>query len=610
MRFNSTAILIISIYLFSCTTEEGKEKTFEKKLSKVINGVVFADSITPPEIKKITPPKTVAFTKTVVKGNSGKPGKGINYFTSYSAERGYPIGSVRGLLFDKQGVIWMTGTRLVKYDGVNFTSFGLKNGLPTMGISDLTLDGKGNIWMSRHQGLSKYDGFAFTNYDVEDSLKRQAALMGETVVTSVKNDTDGNIWFSVKGKGISKYDGNSFSVFSARQGLPSDSITINMTDNEGKLWLTSWDGESGIFDGKTYKAFTKDDWTKGKTVQVYLRDSKGNIWYRSSREVFSAKNIGKGEFRNFTRNFEEGIFKYDGSSSTQYTSLDGLPSNNINEITEDASGNIWLATGKGVSRYDGTRFTNYTTEHGLSTDYSQRIKIDPSGNIWVVGLTGISKFNGTNLNQYTAEMGFNGVDIGRVEFVNDSLGNLWFTVKGGIGKYDGREFTYYTKPAINSAETGNSNISYGSILLAKDGSIWFSTGFGESCYRFDGKTFLSYPELNANGILQDSKGCYWFSGYGNGVLKFDGKEYTRYTTAQGMGSNNIFNIAEDPSGNIWLGRRDGFIKYDGEKFTNYNFIKGFGILPEWLWQTGMAIYGLLQIQVLSSLTDKLFTILA
>jgi ligand-binding sensor domain-containing protein len=163
-----------------------------------------------------------------------------------------------------------------------------------------------------------------------------------------------------------------------------------------------------------------------------------------------------------------------------------------------------------------------------------------------------------------------------VEFVNDNLGNLWFTVKGGIGKYDGHEFTYYTNPAINISEI---RFKDGSLLLAKDGSIWFGTG-DKGCYRFDGKTFLFYPELNTgnNALIQDSKGCYWFSNYGTetGILKFDGKEYTRYTRAQGMGSNNIFDIAEDPSGNLWLGRRDGFIKYDGKKFTNYNFIKRLG----------------------------------
>jgi len=575
MKNYLVGFVCFSSVLFSCTAKKENEKTFEKKISKVITGEVYPDSVAPPEIKKIAPPKIVAFTKTVVKGNTGKPGKGINYFTNYSAERGYPIGTVRGLLFDKQGVIWMTeGTRLVKYDGVNFTSFGLKNGLPTMGISELAMDGKGNIWMSRHQGLSKYDGFAFTNYDVDDSLKRQAALRGESVLTDVKNDKNGNIWFSVKGKGISKYDGNSFSVFSTRQGLPSDSITINMVDKEGNLWLNSWDGECGIFDGKTYKAFTKDDWTRGKTIKVFLKDSKGNIWYRSSQEGFSKKDIGTAKARFLGLKFEEGIFKYDGKSSTQYTSLDGLPSNNINEITEDASGNIWFATRKGVSRYDGTRFTNYTTEHGLSNDYSLKIKIDPSGNIWIVGLTGISKFNGSFLSQYTAEMGFNGVDNGLMEFVNDRLGNLWFTVRGGIGKYDGHEFTYYIDPSVNTAE---GTFSIGSLLLGKDGSLWFSTGDG-GCYRFDGKTFLFYPELNTsnNGLIQDSKGSFWFSGDGNGIVKFDGNEYTRYTRAQGMQSNNIFNIAEDPLGNIWLGRRDGFIKYDGEKFTNYNFIKGFG----------------------------------
>ena len=573
IKYFNPIILFFSIF-FSCTAK--KENYFEKKTSKVITGVVYTDNVAPPEIKKIAPPKIVAFTKTVAKGNTSKPGKGINYFTSYSAERGYPVCQVFDLLFDKSGVIWMTeGTRVVKFDGLNFTNFGLKNGLPTMGISNLAMDGKGNIWMSRFHGLSKYDGLGFTNHDIEDSLKKDALLRGEQIITSLKNDTVGNIWFSVKGKGITKYDGKSFSVFSSREGMPSDSIFITMIDKTGNLWLNSWDGASGIFDGNTYKPFTRDDWTNGKTVQVYLKDSKGNIWYRSSKKVFGTEDMGKGNYRSQTMKFEEGIFKYDGKSSTQFTGVDGLPSNNINEITEDASGNIWLATGKGVSRYDGTHFTNYTTEHGLSNEYSVKIKIDPSGNIWVVGLTGISKFNGSNLIQYSSEMGFYGVDLGRMELVSDHLCNVWFTVHGGIGKYDGHEFTYFIKPGFNNTETV---ISYGSILLDKDGSIWFSTDSEEGCYRYDGKTFLFYPELNTNDILQDSKGFYWFSNYGTGtgILKFDGKEYTRYTTAQGMGSNNIFNLAEDPAGNIWLGRRDGFVKYDREKFTNYNFIKGFG----------------------------------
>ena len=85
IKYFNPIILVFSIF-FSCTAK--KENYFEKKTSKVITGVVYTDSVAPPEIKKIAPPKIVAFTKTVAKGNTSKPGKGINYFTSYSAERG------------------------------------------------------------------------------------------------------------------------------------------------------------------------------------------------------------------------------------------------------------------------------------------------------------------------------------------------------------------------------------------------------------------------------------------------------------------------------------------------------------------------------------------
>jgi len=574
MRIYTTTFLVITVFLFSCTAKKENEKAIDKKISRELIGIVNTDSVAPPAITILADPKEVAFTKTVAKGNGLSISAGINYFTSYSPEQGAPLSRVIDFVFDKEGVVWLNGgTNLLKYDGVNFTSFGTKNGLPGMGIRSLAQDGKGNIWMARSSGLSKYDGLAFTNYDTLDVLK------GNRYSIDLKNDHEGNLWFSVLGKGICKYDGSSFSVFSTKDGLPYDSIFINRIDKEGKLWLSCWNGGSGTFDGKTYKGFTKDDWTKGKTVQALFQDSKGNIWYWSSQNLLKKDDYRTYRINEGNMKFDDGIMKYDGQKTTTYTTRDGLPSNMINDITEDANGNIWFATEKGVSRYDGAHFTNYTSEHGLSHNKASKISTDPSGNIWVACLSGISKFNGTYLKQFTAEMGFNATDNGRVKFVNDSHGNLWFTVDGGIGKYDGHEFTYYIKQGFTISERYS---SYGSILLAKDGSIWFGASSG-GCYRFDGKIFLFYPEINtiSNGILQDSKGVFWFCVGNSGVYKFDGKEYFHYSTAQGLsrnitGSVNIMGIAEDPSGNIWLGRRDGFSKYDGSQFTNYDFIKGLG----------------------------------
>jgi len=39
---------------------------------------------------------------------------------------------------------------------------------------------------------------------------------------------------------------------------------------------------------------------------------------------------------------------------------DGLPNNNVIDITQDGQGFIWIATESGLSRFDGRNFTAYT----------------------------------------------------------------------------------------------------------------------------------------------------------------------------------------------------------------------------------------------------------
>ena len=52
---------------------------------------------------------------------------------------------------------------------------------------------------------------------------------------------------------------------------------------------------------------------------------------------------------------------------THYTNKEGLPSNVILGILEDAQGNLWLSTNDGLSRFDpeAETFKNYDTGDGL-----------------------------------------------------------------------------------------------------------------------------------------------------------------------------------------------------------------------------------------------------
>lgn len=60
----------------------------------------------------------------------------------------------------------------------------------------------------------------------------------------------------------------------------------------------------------------------------------------------------------------------------------GVVSGNVGCELQDKAGNLWFSTGgEGVYRYDGISFTNFTTKDGLSSNDVSAITQDKSGNI-------------------------------------------------------------------------------------------------------------------------------------------------------------------------------------------------------------------------------------
>lgn len=75
----------------------------------------------------------------------------------------------------------------------------------------------------------------------------------------------------------------------------------------------------------------------------------------------------------------------------------GLPSNDVNAITKDRNGYIWLATANGIARFDGYRYKSiqYQPEgkSGLKGNNVHFIHEDKAGNLWICQSAGLSKLN-------------------------------------------------------------------------------------------------------------------------------------------------------------------------------------------------------------------------
>ena len=75
-------------------------------------------------------------------------------------------------------------------------------------------------------------------------------------------------------------------------------------------------------------------------------------------------------------------------------------------------------------------------------------------------------------------------------------------------------------------------------------------------------------QSQATCLAQDRTGNLWVGTLG-GLSKYDGKNFTSYTIRNGLRSNLIWSLAVDSTGNIWVGGGTDLSVFDGKTFVHY-----------------------------------------
>ncbi len=334
-------------------------------------------------------------------------------------------------------------------------------------------------------------------------IRTQGATSGN--ITCELQDRDGNLWFSTSGEGVYRYDGESFTNFTAKDGLCDNDAGDIIQRKSGDILIGS---KSGIcmYDGKTFSNYLESDSIHNFAISSLMEDSEGNIWFGT---------------------MSNGVYHYDGKTLSNFLNHDDHPFNLGNhnqlilDILQDRNGKIWFSSwnGGGAWCYDGKTFTNFlpsknyylshedertfanpkqgsnfpnknnysSTQDSIADDMIFSIAEDHSGNIWFATRRhGACRYDGKSFISYRENEGF--VSYGIYSMMEDKKGNMWFsTEKNGVFCYDGRTFKNYT------TADGLVNNSVFSILEDNAGNLWFGTRwFGLS--RFDGKAFATFSE--------------------------------------------------------------------------------------------------------------------
>ena len=413
-------------------------------------------------------------------------------------------------------------------------------------------DRDGYLWFgSWGSGVSRYDGQTFKVFTTEDGL-------ASNNVWSILQDRDGYLWFGTRDAGVSRYDGKTFTTFNAdNSGLVDDNVRMILQDKEGYLWFAGRYNGLSRYDGKTWTTFNTDNSGLASNQIVWIfQDTEENFWFAT---------------------WGGGVSRYDGETWTTFTTKDGLAENVVYSITEDREGNLWFGTYRnGISCYDGETWTTFNTDNGpITNNIIWAAYQDHAGRPWFSTTGGVSVYDGREWTVFPSEGGLGSASIFSV--CQDREGYYWFGTESGVSRYDGSTFTNLT------TEDGLAFYGSTSILQDQEGYIWLGSNFAgnlnqaQGVSRYDGRAFSIFTMDDGlihnivRSIVQDRQGDLWF-GTTRGVSRYDGSTFTNFTTADGLPKNVIQRILEDREGNLWFATGDGgkgVSRYDGSTFTNF-----------------------------------------
>ena len=459
---------------------------------------------------------------------------------------------------------------------LRFEHLAVEDGLPHSTVLGVLQDQQGFMWFATEDGLSRYDGINFKNFQHERSNPNSLTVNN---TFALLESNDGLIWVGTDPGGLNVYNPKTgkFSVYQHDEDNPNsladDSVWSLLEDSKGRIWagtrngLSRLDRDTGIF--TNYYPDDEDPNSLASSViyRIY-EDSQGTIWLGTPN--------GLQRYNPQTDDFTTFVHDEDDEES--------LSKSNVWSIFEDSQGNFWVGTRRrGLNIFD--RDTGKVTRHfyhdpddptTLSDDNIWNIFEDSRGRMWF-----LTEFGGLNLYDPQADVFYayehNPNDSRTISnndlfwITEDHSGVLWITSRyGGVNKlYDGlSQFGLY-RSIPESENSLNANEVY-SIQADEDGTVWFGTfGGGLNCLdRNTGEmTYYMNDPDDPNSLSNDkvyylhraTNGVLWVATYGGGLNRFNPlrDNFTVFTnteeTPYGVSIKYPTTLEDAKDGKLWIG---------------------------------------------------------
>lgn len=472
---------------------------------------------------------------------------------TYTTVDGLAHNTINKIVRDSRGFLWFcTADGLSRFDGYNFTNYGTDYGLPHSVVSDFLETREGECWVATNAGLVRFNPKAPPEHRVvylEERDSRSLPMFTVVVpegedraaraITALLEDRSGTIWCGTY-KGLYRLE-RSQDRFALR------SVNIGISEAGG---------EQGI-------------------VSDLLEDRRGSLWIA----------MPSGLYRRWP----------DGSAA-RYTKRDGLPDDFLHDLLEDHLGQLWAGTRYGgFFQFDVDEThrapvieRSYSTREGMPQSWVFQLFETSDHRFWVATAQGLLEFfpNGDEQGRWFHAYGErNGLTFYDITALDEDLGgNLWLgTNHAGVMRLERNGFITYAERdglyLVSSIfeDRAGAVCFRGSVLGDKRTSVFEGAKLDALGHtpdyhhtrlgRFDGQRFTWFKPRQvaemgwvSEGVTLQAHNGEWWLGTGSGLYRFPAADnFDQIKTARPLAvyTNSVFRLFGDSRGNVWVSTLSG-----------------------------------------------------
>ena len=359
----------------------------------------------------------------------------------YTAADGLPTLEIAGMVEDAQGNLWgaTEGSGIFRIQESGFTSYSSLDGLGSGRIAALTEDARGRLCVVtswghdpevlvkegnrfhavpiRHPETIRYFGWGWNQFVVaardgswwiptgfgilhfpkltktEDLARTKPVLYDEQSPLGCREifraweDPSGDVWITclspVAGSVRWQKRTNTFQRWTEADGMPRGAEPMAFRAGaHGTIWLATR-SLAIRFRNERFESFPLDPGHRAPNVRDMRVDSAGRLWFATQRS---------GVFRCDNPDGAAPVFR-------NYTVAEGLSTNYVSSLVEDAAGYIYAGTALGVDRIDprapiaSRLIRHFTSADGLPESQQNTALRDRQGHLWFGTLAGLAELD-------------------------------------------------------------------------------------------------------------------------------------------------------------------------------------------------------------------------